>query len=179
MPGKKRPIPSASSSERASNYFDVLLTLNASWRVIVTRCGLSWALQRRAPSKPAASIPTRRKRHSDMLPDDQAWFGVAYCASSEDLIRAVFAHAGECDPIALAVVLALPPTPSSAPDPFDQLRPELAHHHNPGRPRKPRRKAVESAESDPAIEAPQTETDRWTVRFRARSKAIQQEQVDA
>jgi hypothetical protein len=136
VPKNKPPLPSSSSSERATNYFDVLVMVNASYRVIVTRCGLTWALQRRAPTKSSASLPTRRKRHSDTLPDDQAWFGVAYCSTSRELIRAVIANAGQIDDAAADLLHDMPDQCGGDPDPFDQLRADLTHQHNPGRPRK-------------------------------------------
>jgi hypothetical protein len=139
MPGKPKPIVSSSTSERASNYFDIVAHLNDDWRVIVNRTASSWILQRRVPTKePAAPNPLRR-RDPD-APDDAAWFGVAYCSLSRALIRAVIAQAIQITDDAAVVLHELPDTIGADPDPLDQLRADLRTSTIPGRPAKPRPK---------------------------------------
>jgi hypothetical protein len=134
MPGKPKPIISSSTSERASNYFDVTTMINADWRVITTRTGMAWALQRKVPTSRALPKPTGRRGNPD-APDDACWFGVAYHSKSRDLIRAVIAQAIQIEDAAADLLHELPDQCGGDADPFDTLRADLRQQD--GRPRKP------------------------------------------
>jgi hypothetical protein len=144
MPNKPKPIAFTVTNERSSNYFDVLVELNPGWRVIVTRDGLSYALQRRVPSPKSAlgyehrrspRPPSGRIPKGVMLPDCD-WFGVRYCSTSAELRRAI-GDAGNIDPAAAAVLAALPAWPGAKRQRADDILDQLAvGMTTPAKPRK-------------------------------------------
>jgi hypothetical protein len=83
-----------SGSEEADAYRDVLVRLNANWRVIICAARIQFVLQRRSG-----------KRHGRAR-----WEGRSYCRTREALIRVSHEHAGAIDPAAAAVLAALPAT---------------------------------------------------------------------
>jgi hypothetical protein len=69
------------------------IRLNARWRVIACRDGIQWIIQYRNRAETVA--------RSD-------WRGRSYCRTRDTLIRCCDAYCGEIDPIAAAILAALP-----------------------------------------------------------------------
>jgi hypothetical protein len=86
------PAILSTRSEEADDYSTVVARLNAGWRVIGCRAGIQWIVQRRAG-----------ERHGK-----PRWESRSFCRTKEALIRLCRTHAGEIDPVAEAILAALP-----------------------------------------------------------------------
>ncbi|MBR1212055.1 hypothetical protein [Bradyrhizobium sp. JYMT SZCCT0180] len=82
-----------SDRETADDYPRIVAVLNSAWRVIECRDGLQWILQRRGSPE--------RARGDD-------WRGRSYCRTKEALLRCTREYAGEIEPDAHTVLVALP-----------------------------------------------------------------------
>ena len=74
--GTAMPSPT-SNRERDDNYHTVIYA-NESWRVIVSRCGIQWIIQRAAKNV-----------------NGRYWAGKSYCATRKVLIRTWHAKTGD------------------------------------------------------------------------------------
>jgi hypothetical protein len=81
-----------SGSEEADDCRAIVARLNDNLRVIVCAAGIQWILQRRSG-----------KRHGRAR-----WEGRSFCRTREALIRVSREHAGAIDPVAAAILSALP-----------------------------------------------------------------------
>lgn len=88
-----RPTTGSSNSERADDYRDVVVRLNADWRVIRCTAGLQYITQRLLP-------PTEHARGR--------WVAKSHCRSRADLIGLVARHSGPIEPDAARVLANLP-----------------------------------------------------------------------
>jgi hypothetical protein len=79
-------------NEGADDYPAVVAQLNADWRVIVCAVGIQWILQL-----------CDGERHGRAR-----WAGRSFCRTSEALRRVCRKHAGTIDPVAAAILAALP-----------------------------------------------------------------------
>ena len=79
-------------NESSDSYGDVVAVLNPKWRVIRCRDGIQWILQSRDSATAANGV----------------WRGRSYCRTKEALLRVCAKHAGEINPTAAAILVALP-----------------------------------------------------------------------
>jgi hypothetical protein len=79
-------------NEGADDYPAVVAQLNANWRVIVCGSGIQWILQR-----------CDGERHGRAR-----WAGRSFCRTSEALRCVCRKHVGTIDPVAAAILAALP-----------------------------------------------------------------------
>jgi hypothetical protein len=86
------PSAKCSKSEEADDYFAVVAGLNKTWRVIVCSAGIQWVLQSRRGQRRGGA----------------RWEGRSYCRTKEAIIRLSRRFARPIDPVAAAIVAALP-----------------------------------------------------------------------
>jgi hypothetical protein len=118
MPNKPKSVAHTTCHESSNDYFDVTAQLNDGWRVIVTRDGLSWAIQKRLPGAALAKGERRRgspviatgRRPKWFVPPTDEWRSVSFTHSRDSLIRGALTHAGDIDAMAMATMVALPAT---------------------------------------------------------------------
>jgi hypothetical protein len=82
-----------SAAESDDRYAHLVIVLNYGWRVIECRHGTQWILQHRNRTETVA-------RH--------AWRGRSYCRTKKALLRCCDEHAGQIDPAARKILMALP-----------------------------------------------------------------------
>jgi len=85
-------VAPVSHRESDDAYQPVVVRLNKDWRVICCKDDLQWILQRRKGERRGGARFDAR----------------SYCRTREALIRVCREHAGEIDPVALAILEALP-----------------------------------------------------------------------
>ena len=81
-----------SHHETADEYHRVVARLSDGWRVVVSKDGIQWVLQRRDGERAGRA----------------RWAGVRFCRTRQALIRDARALCGPVDPAALAILVALP-----------------------------------------------------------------------
>ena len=77
--------------ETADDYSGVVVKICDGWRVIICKTGIQWVLQRRENGTA-----------------ERPWRALGYCRTRKALMRLCGASCGRIDPVALAILAALP-----------------------------------------------------------------------